>query len=412
MSSNSNTPLSRKRVLLIATTAVAIAGCGLFLGTRASSAPHASGADASAPQVTVAVTKGYMVDDRHVFTGRLQAVDTIEVRPRVSGYVTDVRFKEGALVHKGDVLFVIDPRPYRAEVDRLTADLTQSKAEATQAQSNADRGRRLLSQSAIAQEAAEQLDTTAKTSRSRSASIQAQLEAAALNLGFTEVRAPIDGRVSYAMITAGNLVTPDSVLTRVVSVDPIYGYFDIDEQSYLALQRMRGDGHTVPAIDMALANESDFTHTGKLDFVDNQLDAGSGTIRLRAVFPNRDGKFTPGLYAQVRLQQSQPVQRVLLNDSAVGTDLGNQFVYVIDAENKVVYRKVTTGPMFDGLRVIGAGVNAGERVVVDGLQHVQPGMAVKPVPVATGADLTAQQKSELAKAERPAADRTSAVASR
>ncbi|MCP2091874.1 UNVERIFIED_ORG: RND family efflux transporter MFP subunit [Paraburkholderia sediminicola] len=390
----------RKRVALQIITLAVVAGSGLLLKTHASASSDSVNAT-PAPQVTVVQARTFQVDDRQVFTGRLQAVDTIDVRPRVSGYVDEVLFKEGARVHKGDVLFRIDPRPYRAEVDRLTAELAQAQAEAAQARSNSERGRRLLTQSAISQEASEQLDTAASTSRSKALATRAQLDAAQLNLSFTEVRAPIDGKVSYAMITAGNLVTPDAVLTRVVSLDPIYGYFDVDEQSYLTLQHFRDDGHSVPEVAMALADEHDFTHVGHLDFVDNQLDSGSGTIRLRAVFANAQGAYTPGLYAQIRLQETHPVPRILMRDTAVGTDLGNQFVYVVGPDSKIIYRKVSTGPVFAGLRVVESGIQPGERVVVDGLQHVQPGMVVQPVTVSMDTDLNERQKAELANVAKP-----------
>ena len=392
----------RKRVVLQIITLVVVAGCGLLLKTHAS-APSDSVNAAPAPQVAVAQARMFQVDDRQVFTGRLQAVDTIDVRPRVSGYVDEVLFKEGARVHKSDVLFRIDPRPYRAEVDQLTAELAQAQAEAAQARSDSERGRRLLTQSAISREASEQLDTAASTSRSKALATGAQLDAARLNLSFTEVRAPIDGKVSDAMITAGNLVTPDAVLTRIVSLDPIYGYFDVDEQSFLTLQHFRDDGHSVPEVAMALADEHEFTHVGYLDFVDNQLDSASGTIRLRAVFANAKGAYTPGLYAQIRLQETHPVPRVLLRDTAVGTDLGNQFVYVVGPDSKIIYRKVSTGPVFAGLRVVESGIQPGDWVVVDGLQHVQPGMVVQPITVSMDTDLNVREKAELASAAKPVA---------
>ncbi|MGF6649329.1 multidrug efflux system membrane fusion protein [Paraburkholderia sp. GAS82] len=402
----------RKRIVLQIMTLAVVVGSSLLLKTHASASADSVNA-APAPQVTVAQARTFQVDDRQVFTGRLQAVDTIDVRPRVSGYVDEVLFKEGTRVHKGDVLFRIDPRPYRAEVDRLTAELAQAQAEAVQARSDSDRGKRLLMQSAISREASEQLDTAASTSHSKALATGAQLDAAQLNLSFTDVRAPIDGKVSYAMITAGNLVTPDAVLTRVVSVDPIYGYFDVDEQSYLTLQHFRDDGHSVPEVAMALADEHDFTHVGHLDFVDNQLDSGSGTIRLRAVFPNAQGAYTPGLYAQIRLQESHPVPRILLRDTAVGTDLGDQFVYVVGPDSKIIYRKVSTGPVFAGLRVVESGIQPGERVVVDGLQHVQPGMVVLPITVSMDAQLNDRQKAELASVTRPVAGSgTTALAAR
>ncbi|HKR75568.1 MAG TPA: efflux RND transporter periplasmic adaptor subunit, partial [Rhodanobacter sp.] len=301
-------------------------------------------------------------------------------------------------VRKGDVLFRIDPRPFQAEVDRLTANRTQALAELGLAQANAQRGHRLLDQHAIAQEEADRLDTAAQSARAALAAADAALAAAKLNLGFTEVRAPIDGRVSNVHITPGNLVTSADVLTSVVSVNPVYVYFDVDEHTWLKLDHLRAkttrDGSS-PRIEaaMELADESGYPHTGRIDFVDNQLHTDSGTMRLRAVFDNKDSLFTPGLYARIRLQSGQPQPRLLIDDRAVGTDLGNQFVYVVDAQHKVQYRKVSTGALFHGLRVIDSGLAPGDVVVVNGLQRVRPGAEVNPQQVAMDYRLDARDKA-------------------
>jgi RND family efflux transporter MFP subunit len=362
--------------------AVAVAaGSWAVLGGHGESHAQEAGAPPP-PAVTVAQTLVRPVSDTDAFTGRLQAVDTVEVHPRVSGYVTAVHFKEGTRVRQGDLLFTIDPRPYQAEVDRLSATLNQMRAEQKLAESNAERAQKLLAQHAISTQEADRLVTAAASAKAQAAATGAALEAAQLNRGFTEVRAPIDGRVSNARITAGNLVTPADVLTSVVSTDPVYAYFDIDEHSYLKLDRLRREHGQAPQVAMGLVDEDGYPHQGRIDFVDNQLDAGSGTIRLRAVFDNADGRYTPGLYVRLELRTPSQRPRALIDERAVGTDLGNKFVYVLDPDHKVEYRKVTLGPLVDGLRVVTDGLSAKDVVVVNGLQHVRPGMQVNPTMVA------------------------------
>jgi len=331
--------------------------------------------------VTVAQVLVRAVNDSNEFTGRLQAVDTIQLRPRVSGYVDSVHFTEGALVKKGQLLFRIDPRPYQAEVDRLQANLSQARSELTLADANAARGQRLLEQHAISREEGDRLSTAAQSAKAQLASTGAALDAAKLNLGFTEVRAPVDGRVSNALITPGNLVTSNDVLTSVVSVNPVYAYFDVDEHSYLKLEQLRRERGVAPKVAMALSNEQGFPHAGRIDFVDNQLRAGSGTIRLRAVFDNADGSYTPGLYVRVQLRSDSQRPRALIDDRAVASDLGNKYVLVLK-DRKVEYRRVVTGPLLDGLRVVEEGLNKDDVVVVNGLQHVRPGAEVNATKVA------------------------------
>lgn len=388
----------KKKLILSGLVLVAAAGSWALLGEHGDSHAQVAGAGAVLPEVTVARVLLRPVSGSADFTGRVQAVDSVEVRPRVGGYVTSVAFKEGALVYKGDVLFRIDPRPFQAEVDRLTANRTRALAELGLAQANAQRGRRLLDQRAVSQEEADRLDTAARSARAVLAASDAELATAKLNLGFTEVRAPIDGRVSNVRITPGNLVGSNDVLTSVVSVNPVYVYFDVDEHTWLKLDHLRvtaaHDGHS-PRIEaaMELSDENGYPHAGRIDFVDNQLHADSGTMRLRAVFDNRDGLFTPGLYARIRLQSGQPQPRLLIDDRAVGTDLGNQFVYVVDAKHKVEYRKVSTGALFHGLRVIDSGLAPGDVVVVNGLQHVRPGVEVDPQQVAMDYRLDSRDKA-------------------
>lgn len=366
-----------KKKILFGSSALAVAiASAVWLGspasTHAAEPPHAM----PTPEVTVAQVLLRPVSDSNTFTGRIQAVDSIQIRPRVSGYVDSVHFREGASVKKGDLLFTIDPRPYRAETDRLAANLAQAKAEAKNADANAARGSKLVQQHAVSQEEADRLDTASASAKAQVASVQAALDNARLNLSFTEVRAPVDGKVSNAQITAGNLVTPSDTLTSVVTTDPMYVYFDVDEQSFLKLDRLRRQNGHAPEVDMGLADEQGYPHIGKIDFIDNQVKAGAGTIRLRAVFPNADGAFTAGLFARVELRSGEAQPRALIDDKAVGTDLGNKFVYVVGKDKKVEYRRVSTGALVDGLRVVDSGLNAEDVVIVNGLQHVRPGVEV------------------------------------
>lgn len=369
-----------KTKIVFATAAAAVVAASAFWLGRP--APIQAAAALPAPEVTVAQVLVRPVDDAASFTGRLQAVDTIALRPRVSGYVDSVEFTEGALVKKGQLLFRIDPRPYQAEVDRLAATLAQARSELSLAQANASRAGRLLEQKAVSKEEADRQQTAAVTAQSQVAATTAALASARLNREFTEVRAPIDGRVSNALITAGNLVTPNDVLTSVVSVNPVYAYFDVDEQAYLKLDRLRRERGHAPDVSMGLADEQGFPHAGHIDFVDNQLRTGTGTIRLRAVFDNADNSYTPGLYARIQLRSAGNRPRALIDDRAVGTDLGNKFVYVVDKDHKIEYRRVETGPLVDGLRVVDDGLTAADSVVVSGLQHVRPGVEVTPKTVA------------------------------
>lgn len=391
-----------KKKLLFGSSALAVAiVSALVLGAGGSPTHAAEPAAAKpAPEVTVAQVLLRPVSDANAFTGRIQAVDTIQIKPRVSGYVDSVHFREGTVVKKGDLLFTIDPRPYRAEADRLAANLAQARAEAKNADANAARGSKLVQQHAVSQEEADRLDTAAASAKAQVASVQAALDNARLNLSFTEVRAPVDGKVSNAQITAGNLVTPTDTLTSVVTVDPMYVYFDVDEQTFLKLDRLRRANGHAPDVEMGLADEQGYPHIGKIDFVDNQIRAGAGTIRLRAVFPNSDGAYTAGLFARVELRSGNTQPRALIDDKAVGTDLGNKFVYVVGKDKKVEYRRVSTGALVDGLRVVDSGLNAEDVVVVNGLQRVRPGVEVNAKRVAM-ASLVPESARNVA-AARPA----------
>jgi membrane fusion protein, multidrug efflux system len=404
----------KKQWMLVPLIAAGVLGSWVLLhGSNSQAQTPAGGAP---PEVTVAQALSRKVSDSAEFTGRLQAVNTVQVQPRVGGFVESVQFQEGALVHKGDVLFQLDARPYQAEVDRLSANQAQAKAELSLAETNQRRAEMLLAQHAIAQQEADRQATTAQSARAQLGAAAAALAAARLNLDFTQVRSPIEGRVSNARVTPGNLVTSSDVLTSVVSVNPVYVYFDVDEQTWLKLDHLRsaagkaGRSARIEAA-MGLADEPGHPHEGRLDFVDNQLHTGSGTMRLRAVFDNADGLYTPGLYARVQLQSGQARSRVLVDDRAIGTDLGNQFVYVVGKDHKVQYRKVDTGALFHGLRVIESGLDANDVVIVNGLQRVRPGAEVNPQKVAMSYRLDGADKALVERGDKPAADSRTAQTS-
>jgi len=317
------------------------------------------------------------------FTGRLQAVNTVEVRPRVNGFIDRVAFQDGAHVRKGQLLFQIDPRPFQAEVDRLVAERSRTASDLELARANRARAERLIGARAISREEYERLGAAENSALGALNSIDASLRAARLNREFTEVRAPIDGHVSRALITAGNLVTGASVLTTLVSDDPVYVYFDADEQTYLRYATAKRAEHRAAndaaGVYIGLADESGYPHPAALDFIDNQVDAATGTIRARAALANPDGRYTPGLFARVRLVGGEVRDSVLVEDRAVGTDLSKKFVLTLAPGDRVEYRLVELGPEINGLRVVEKGLVPGELVVVNGLQHVRPGQTVAPI---------------------------------
>lgn len=363
----------------------------------------------SPAKVSVAEVIEQPITEWDEFTGRLQAPESVNIRPRVSGLIERVAFNEGSLVNKGDLLFQIDPRPFQAEVMRLEAQRQQASASYSRTQSEASRGERLRKSNAISAELADARASAAAEAKAAVAGIQAQLDNARLNLSFTRVTAPITGRVSRAEITEGNLVNAgQSHLTTLVSTDKVHAYFDADERvflKYVELARQAG-GQTRDAspVYLGLSNEEGHPHLGQLDFLDNQVNPQTGTIRGRAVFDNRDGRFTPGLYARLKLVGSGQYTAVLIKDEAVGTDLGKKFVLVLDQDNTVQYRAVELGPKLQGLRIVRSGLVKGEQIVVNGLQRAFPGVIVDPQRVAmadeqTLAELT-QQRQVIAQHSR------------
>jgi RND family efflux transporter MFP subunit len=373
--------------VLAALFAAALSGCG-----RPAPAP----AKPSAPTVSVANPVPRSVNEWDEFAGRLVSPETVEIRARVSGYIDKVHFKEGGDVKAGDLLFTIDRRPYQAIVDRARADLGAAKARAELAEGEAKRGESLAASKAISTDTYQTRLMSAAGASEAVNSAEAALKAAELDLEFTEVRSPIAGRISNARVTAGNLVTGGStaattLLTTVVSLDPIYCYLQVDEASALKYRQLFREGRRVSALfdqipaEMALGNESGFPHKGTIDFVDNQLDPATGTIRARAVFPNKDRLMSPGFFARIRMPGDGEYPAVLVRDNALASDQGRSFLVIIDDKNVAAYRPVKTGPMMDGLRVIRSGLTAEDRVVVDGLMSVRPGTVVTPqlVPMAS-----------------------------
>ena len=358
------------------------------------------------PQVTVAQVLEKQVKDWDEFTGRLQAVESVEIRPRVSGYIDKVAFTEGGTVKRGDLLFIIDPRPYQAEADRLGADVKRFKTALDLARIEVARVQKLKDSGAVSEEELDERKSTLTQTESNVAGSSAAAEAAKLNLDFTRVTSPIDGRVGRAEITRGNLVTGGinggTLLTSVVSLNPMYLYFDADEQSFLRYTQMSRSGARAESrevkspVNVGLANEEGFPHTGVVDFIDNQLNSQTGTIRARAVLQNAEGRYTPGLFARVQLLASEEYSAVLIEDRAVNTDQSQKYVLILGAGNTVEYRAVKLGRLIDGLRIVREGLKPGDVIIVNGAQRVHPGITVTPQKVVMGADQSAPAASPAA----------------
>jgi RND family efflux transporter MFP subunit len=348
---------------------------------------------AAPPEVSVALPISREIVEWDEYIGRLESPASVEVRARVSGYLDRVHFKEGKEVKKGDLLFTIDPRPYQADYDHAEAEYQRVSTQAELAKNDSERAQRLIATRAISEE---DLDTKLKSYAIASAaakSAKATADLARLNLEFTEVRAPIDGRISRAFITEGNLVSGGAVgggatlLTTIVSLDPLYLYGDADERAILKYIHLSQEGKResarygpIPA-EMGLADETNFPHKGYMDFVDNRVDPNTGTLRARGVFSNADHTLSPGFFGRIRIPGSGKYLALLIPDRALGADQAQKFVYVVNAEKKVEFRPVTIGPMINGLRVVKSGLKTNEPVIVEGLLRVRPGLVVDPKPL-------------------------------
>lgn len=345
-----------------------------------------------APAVSVADVVIKPISQWDDFNGRIEAVQSVQLRPRVSGYIDKVNYTEGQEVKKGQVLFTIDDRTYRAAREQAQAELVRARNQASLTRSESGRTEKLIGTQAVSTEIWEQRKSAASQAQSDVLAAQAQLDMAQLNLDFTQVTAPIDGRASRAMITAGNLVTAGdsaSVLTTLVSQDKVYVYFDVDEETFLGYQALARNGQHIASpgtklpVKVALAGEEGYPHTGYVDFTDNQLNAGTGTIRMRAVLDNADRRFTPGLFARVQMPGSPQFNATLINDRAILTDQDRKYVYVVDKEGKAQRRDVVVGRQYAGLRIVQKGLVSGDKVIIDGVQKVfMPGMPVDAKPVA------------------------------
>jgi RND family efflux transporter MFP subunit len=372
-----------------------LAGAALVLGcclglTGCARAPSEA-PPAAPPPVTVSYPVEREVTDYADFTARTAAVDSVELRARVSGSLDRVNFKEGALVKKGDVLFEIDPRTYAADVKAAQGAVANSEASLRLAEANLARARQLGPGQAVSYQ---EFDTYAAQRQQHAAQLvsnKATLERAELNLGFTRVTAPVSGRVSRYGVTVGNLVsagemTPGTLLTTIVSVDPMYAYFDVDERTVQRVKQLvrEGKSGTTPLDDgkipvwLGLATEDGFPHRGAINFIDNRVNSTTGTLRVRGIFPNKDEALTPGYFTRVRVPVSALHRAVLVSERALDTDQGQKVVYVVDKDNRVTSRPVRLGALHDGLREITDGLNPGERVIVTGLQQVRPGVTVEP----------------------------------
>jgi RND family efflux transporter MFP subunit len=349
--------------------------------------PPASAQDGAPPPPSVTVARPVVKDIQELddFIGRFEAVDQVDVRARVSGYLEEVHFVDGADVAEGDLLFTIDPRPYQAALEEAEATLDAAGAQLSFTTGDLERGEELRESGTVSQQVIEQRRQAFLTAKGEADRAAAALARAKLDVEFTEIRAPIAGRVSRRLVSRGNLINPDeTVLTNIVSLDPIHFYFDVDERSYLAYSRMAqssmrpSGGSATAEVLVTLTTEQEPSRSGRMDFADNRLDAASGTISARAVFDNKDGFLTPGMFGRATLLGSDAYRGILIPDEALGSDQDRRVVYVVGTDNVVSLKPVRPGPRIDGYRVIREGLDGSETIVVNGLMRVRPGMAVAP----------------------------------
>lgn len=330
------------------------------------------------PPIEVVQAESRQVLDRHAFTTRLESPEIVQLRPRINGQIDMVDFTEGSMVEADQVLFRLDPRRYQAQVDQLSAQLEQNQTALAQARREAKRAQELQQRQLFPQEQAEARLSTAQQLVAEQHALEASLAEAELQLSFTQVRSPLAGRVSRAIVTKGNTVTAgQSVLTQIVSMDPLYAYFDIDERAWFEQYAGEASLARIP-VELELSGQAGQQLHGHIDFVDNQIDSNSGTLRLRAVFNNADQRLLPGAFGRVRLASPSQEAALFVPESAVGSDLSNKFVLVVDTQNTIQYRQVTLGKRFKQLRAITAGLMAGDTVVLNGPAKVRPGMVIQP----------------------------------
>jgi len=373
---------------------ILLPGIAVFVGLMVTACgKHASETAPPPPAVSVVQPIVREVVEWDDYIGRLESPETVELRARVSGYLDKIHFKEGKEVKKGDLLITIDARPYKADYDRADAEYQRALSQSELAKNDSERASRLIATKAISEE---DFDTKVKTHTAALAAVRsarAATDSAKLNLEFTKIRAPIDGRISSALVTEGNLVSGGvsgagaTLLTTLVSLDPLYCYGNADERAILKYIRLSREGKResarykeIPA-EMELADETGFPHKGYMDFVDNRVDPTTGTLRARGVFSNADHSLSPGFFARLRIPGSGKYPAMLIPDRALGSDQAQKFVYVVNAEKKVEFRPVQIGPIVEGLRVVRSGLKAGEQIIVEGLMRVRPGVVVNPQPL-------------------------------
>ena len=373
----------RRSWWLVAAACLWVAGCDQ---------PPPALPPATVPEVEVCLPTYREVTDREEFTGQTEAVKTIDIRARVTGYLKAVHFRHGAEVNAGDLLFEIDPPYYNAEHDRAAGVAAEAEARLRRLNLDLERAKKLHPSGIITKEQYDLITGDVAQAEATLQAARASLKIAQVNLGYCEVRATIAGRMSRPYIDPGNLVkADDTILTRIVSQDPMWVYFDLDERTMLRLRRLVQHGAVATAaaakvpVLLGLADEQGYSRQGVLDFEDNRLDPSTGTLRVRAVFDNRDRLLSAGLFVRVRLPIGSPHQALLVPEQALGTDQGQKFLYVVTAQDEIVYRPVEVGKLHDRQRVINHGLAAGERVVITGLQRVRPGIKVKSTMIAPAA---------------------------
>jgi len=370
----------RAATFVVAPVVIGIVACGKPQQPQGGAMPPP-------PAVSVAEVLIQDITPWDEFSGRIEAEETVEIRPRVGGVIDSVRYREGEDVKKGEVLFVIDQRSFSAELERAQAELAHAEAQVVLAKGERARARKLFDSKVFSKQDYDQRVAAETQAEADVRAAKAAVRLASLNLEYTEVRAPIAGRTGRALVTKGNLVSSDptpDLLTTLVSVDPVYVYFDIDEQTFLGY-KVAGEADGKRRVSIGLSNETAFPHAGTVDFVDNQLDPATGTIRMRAVIANPDHALIPGLFARVKLLGTATRSTMLVDDRAILTDQDRKYVYVLGAENRAMRRNIRIGRIVGGLRIVDDGLNAGDKIIVYGLQKIFfPGMPVNPQPIHMG----------------------------